>query len=400
MSADASAFSCLPLAVRDSLLQQAFQQLDQRHLFGVASRVCRLWHQLSLSSSTRLDVKITTEAAAEQFSLWMQNHGAAGLLSLLLCLDQAICRTPAARSLGQSLRAAMQLRSLRISTDNSFAVLDVRLSHLTNLTSLSIKSCILKPAVLRSILRLRSLNSLSLSHIWANVHGGYCRHYLGRVMKQMATRLVGLTSLDLGVAVSPEGLAHLRALPQLKRLSLGITVATSSLRHLNALPVTSIHIHSTAEQLSDVSSWLHSAALGLEHLVLHNYGGWTAPVCLLPFHKAVDLQSLRLWSVKPDLTQLAALTQLTSLSLTQCRVIDADVCMLAALTGLQNLRLCYNPDITGAQGSMEVLARSMPQLATLGLVETAAQAAAQQAFLGRRLLIEVEPPAALQIFRF
>ena len=88
MASDNSAFSCLPHAVRDSILQQAFRKLDQRHLFGVAPLVCRLWHHLASTMITSLDVKVSTQAAAEQLSLWIQNHGG-GLDSMeLLIMDE------------------------------------------------------------------------------------------------------------------------------------------------------------------------------------------------------------------------------------------------------------------------------------------------------------------------
>ena len=392
MSADASAFSCLPLAVRDSLLQQAFQQLDQRHLFGVAPRVCRLWHQLSLSIITSLDVKINTREAAEQLSLWMHKHGAAGLKTLQLLLDETVCRTPAGGSVLQSLGAAMQLRSLSILTNVSIAeldVLDVPLPPLTNLTSLSINTCSLIPTVVSSILSLSSLNSLSLNISFINEDGADSRDSGISLLEQMAARLVGLTSLDLDVSsASTEGLAHLQALPQLKRLSvLPISLCSSKLRFLNGLPVIAIRIHTMTGALSGISSWLHSAASSLEHLGLLNFSeDPTAPAHFLPFYKAVHLESLELLKIKPDLTQLAALTQLTSLSLRECDMHDTDVCTLSALTGLQSLDLGDNPGIAGAHGSMEVLARSMPQLCSLDLFETAAQDAAQRAFEGRRLV--------------
>ena len=113
--------------------------------------------------------------------------------------------------------------------------------------------------------------------------------------------------------------------------------------------------------------------------------GPTVPALSLPLHKAVRLESLHLWKLKPDITQLAALTGLTKLSLRNCDIDDANVCSLSTLTGLRSLNLGLNPDITGAQGSMEVLAKSMPQLYFLKLSETAAQEAAQDAFQGRSM---------------
>ena len=113
---DSSVFSCLPLAVRDSLLQQAFQQFDQRHLFGVAPRVCRLWHQLSLSIITSLDVTISTSEAAEQLSLWVRHHGfSLQHLSLILSEPMRDC-TYELQPLLQSVGAADQLHSLNLST--------------------------------------------------------------------------------------------------------------------------------------------------------------------------------------------------------------------------------------------------------------------------------------------
>ena len=387
MSADSSAFSCLPLAVRDSLLQQAFQQLDQRHLFGVAPRVCRLWHQLSLSIITSLDVTIITDEAAEQLSLWMQKHGAAGLKSLLLHFEETLCWTPAAHSLLQSLGAAIRLQTLEISADFITAALHVPLPPLTDLTSLSIVGIRLPPTAVSFIPSLISLNSLSLRNGCLNVDS---RVFWSTMFEQMATRLVRLTSLDLAIFVRAEDLAHLRALPQLKQLSLDVfPVAASSLRHLHGLPVTSICIQSTTEVLTDASDWLHSAASGLKHLLLHVDDGPTTPAGFLPLHKAVHLESLSLRKVKPDMAQLAALTQLNRLLLRSCDMHDADVCRLSALTGLQSLNLSYNLGVTGAQGSMEVLARAMPQLESMELSGAAAQEAAERAFQGRKLKLKV-----------
>ena len=387
MSADVSAFSCLPLAVRDSLLQQAFQQLGQRHLFGVAPRVCRLWHQLSLSIITSLDIRVTTEAAAEQLSLWMNKRGAGGLNSLLVLLYREVCPTHAACSLVQSLQTAMQLRNLGLSSSSAGSVLDVPLPPLTNLISLSVKHISITPTVVSSILGLTSLNSLNLTFVRVNVDGADSKYAWDSIVEQMATCLVGLTSLTLlmMVSVSSGSLAHLRALPQLKRLEVvgHAPIAASSLRHLTGLPMTSIHIASTTEALSDASTWLHSAAPGLEYLALSLDRVSTASACFSPLHKAVHLESLHLNKVKPDIMQLAALTQLTRLSLRDCDMYDADVCRLSALTGLRSLDLSCNPGFAGAQGSLEVLARSLPQLRSLELFGTAAQEAAQRVFQGR-----------------
>ena len=138
--ADSSVFSCLPIAVRDSLLQQAFQLLDQLHMFGVAPRVCRLWQQLSLSIITSLKVIIGRAEAARQFTRWMQNHGTS-LQSLDLRLEGSVCDSTELQSLLESVEGADQLRSLAISTPHSSSILDICLIDLTSLTSLRIKGC-------------------------------------------------------------------------------------------------------------------------------------------------------------------------------------------------------------------------------------------------------------------
>ena len=148
----------------------------------------------------------------------MQKRGAVGLKTLLLLFEETLCWTPAARSLLQSLGAATELQTLDISADYSMAVLDAPLPPLTQLTNLSIVSIRMTPAVASSILSLRSLTSLSVRYV--DVHGDDFRGYWSPVLEQMATRLVRLSRLDLAVSrISAEGLAHLRALPQLKQLS-------------------------------------------------------------------------------------------------------------------------------------------------------------------------------------
>ena len=211
-------------------------------------------------------------------------------------------------------------------------------------------------------------------------------------MEQMATRLVRLTSLAFMLSVSSEALAHLRALPQLKRLSVDHVLFTaSSPMHLNGLPITSISLLFTREVWGVASTWLSGAASGLEHFGVLNYVGCpSVPARYLPLHKAVHLTSLNLHMVEPDTTQLPAPTQLTKLSLIDCDMDDADVCRLSALIGLRSLDLRFNPRITGGQGSMEVLARSMPQLESLALLGTAARQAAQWAFQGRCLRLDIQ----------
>ena len=264
------------------------------------------------------------------------------------------------------------------------ADIDVPLPSLANLTSLSLERCTVTPAVAVSFLNLTNLRSLSLNDVCM---GGYPGMPWDSVVEHVATRFLGLTSLQLELLdlVSMEGLTHLHALPHLKRLSLTrVPVEPRNLGQLVGRPVTSISISEvTSETLADVSSWMDGAASGLEQLVLRSSLPHTLSGPQLPLQKAVHLKCLTSLSIKLAINKVTSLTQLKGLRLPHCEVQDADVCSLSALTGLQSLDLMYNSGVTGAQGSMEMLARSLPQLTSLSLLGEDVQEVAQRAFQGR-----------------
>ena len=385
MSGESSAFSVLPLSERDSLLQQAFCQLDRRHLFGVAPRVCRLWHQLSLSIITSLDVKITTEEAAEQLSLWVRNHGA-GLNSVVLRLDVPGSLGPMPRTLQQSLHGAHQLRSLTLSRASTLAPAQflVPVHQLTSLTNLSISALQPPAGILASLLRMTQMKGLQL-------HNVDIIEQWEPYMEQLATCLVGLSSLEFScTSVSPAALVQLHKLPLLKQLVIEepMTMHASSLRQLEGLPITRICMGVQQATQGDLSRWLQHTADHLHDLSICHPLHPTDPFAFLPvhevtLHKAVHLKKLMACALQPNVAHVAALTQLTSLWLMYCGLDDTAVCKLSTLCNLQELALITHPGITGAQGSMQVLARSMPCLNFLHLGGTHAQEAAQSAFAER-----------------
>ena len=373
MAADNSAFICLPLAVRDSILRQAFHQLDQKHLFGVAPRVCQLWRQLSLSIITSLVAKVATVEAAEQFSLWMQNHGA-GLDALDLYIDE-----PAPLP---SVEAVRIMSGYRLP-------LDVPLHSLTSLTRLSITSyCYIAPT-LESMLGLTRLESLSLI-------GSAFYHHMEHLLPQLATRLIKLTSLnllDMNEGVRVAVLSHLCSLPDLKELLVWIT-PDSKLSLMERLPITGACFKVNGEpQLGNINACLGDALGRMQEFHLENYS-YRTPLLLawahgLSLHQATQLKSLRMCGAQPDMLQVAALTQLTVLSLSRCGLDDAAVCKLSSLCSLQVLDLSGNDGVLGADGSMEVLASSLPHLRGIMLVGTSAHEAAQLAF-GQRFVWDPE----------
>ena len=373
MSADSSAFSCLPLAVRDSVLQQAFQQLDQRHLFGVAPRVCRLWHQLSLSIITSLDATISTAAAAEQIKCWIRRHGA-GLISLDLLLG------PAAWSLLQSLQVAKKLRSLRLSGASRSTTGDFSLHTLTSLTSLSLSNCDPTTAARASILGLTKLSSLSLRGIRGVNFGPF--------LEQVSTSLVGLTKLDLSDNdIYGDELAHLQNFPQLKELLTSGYFHANKLVAVGALSFTSVGISVGHNTVGRACLCLQTASGQMQKLALLGHGPQAVPALDLPVLQLGKLKEFRACNLSVNMVHVAALTQLTQLELTDCGLDDAALCTLSSLCNLRVLKLSYNLQITGAQGSMEVLARSMPQLTFLVVggwkCERCAEFAAEAAFRQR-----------------
>ena len=96
---------------------------------------------------------------------------------------------------------------------------------------------------------------------------------------------------------------------------------------------------------------------------------------------APQLTALMVFLIRPDTQHVAALTQLRELSLDSCSLDDAAVCRLSSLSHLRTLALQGNEEVTGAQGSMEVLASSMPHLTTLVVTgRRSVRQAAEQAF--------------------
>ena len=371
MSEDSSVFSCLPVEVRNSILRQAFQQLDQRHLFGVAPRVCRLWRQLSLSIIVSLVAKIRTVKAAQQLALWIQKHGA-GLETMEFHFDEYLWSRNASAYLMSSFQAAENLRSLSLSADGHPMSLDVPLPTFSCLTTLSICWCHPNGTMLKSMLNLTQLSSLSLSNI--RTGGRVGKHGSGKwkwkwepFMEELAADLSELTSLDFsGIGMDIDALAHLHELPKLKQLCVGNVTAANELSQLVGLPITSINIIVDPETVDYVSDWLLDAAGSLQELSLLNQTSeGLVPARSIPLHKAVQLKSFTGFYVELSIAHLASLTQLTSLDLKVCGLDDAAVCRLSSLSNLKELVLSGNPGFTGSQGSVEVLATSMPQLTSL-----------------------------------
>ena len=359
-------------------------------MFGVAPRVCRLWHQLSLSSITSLEITVRSVGAAEQLSLWMANHGT-NLQHLSLHVQQPI---PLRRRMShmlllvQSVGAANQLRSLDIClpVETFGPQLDLPLMLLTKLTSLRVKGCGFDAVTFNeSIPQLTTLKCLSLKTMFDGMPWP-------SFLQQISASLVQLTSLDLSHVWYTEAtcIAVLHALPQLQQLQLNFAIPACDLSKLGSLPVTAIRVsipggHTEAA----VRSWLRQSAANLRELSFSRGSSSThaPPPPLVPLQQALQLRNLSIVGLQPNMSEVAALTQLTRLALDACGLDDIAVCKLSTLSELRALVLSSN-DISGAEGSMEVLANSMPHLTSLNLVSTNAWERAEQAFVSRNVVIQ------------
>ena len=392
--ADNAGFSCLPIAVRDSLLQQAFKQLNQRHLFGVAPRVCRLWHKLAVRiTRTSLKVTIRTAEAADQFALWMKSYGTT-LESLDLHVrflhrlshwrEHSVCNTPALQSsLQAAVGSAHQIRSLTISTPSLSCTLNITLLDLTSLTSLRIKGCdFTVSSIPDSIPSVTTLRNLSLEAVCSETPWG-------PFMQQIATSLLQLKKLELAhSSMDVESLAQLRPLPQLQQLQLRRlfpAVRASQLSKLVPLPISTIIIVMEKGAEAGVCSWMQQSAASLCELLIRNPEGYddfdsSLIPPLIPLQHAPLLRHLTLVGMAPNMAHLGALTQLTRLDLITCGLDDAAIMTLAGLSELLFLDLHGNKDVSGAGGSMEVLAKGMPDLEDIRLGSMSAVTAAIAVF--------------------
>ena len=188
-------FSDLPTELCDAVLQQAFKQLDQRHQYGIAPLVCRLWHTLSVSCSSSIDVEVKTEAAGESLISWVGRNGSN--------LTHFRVSFAAFRNNGASLvpkqllqtavsTAANQLENLQFQGTRSRTLCDVRLPRLNHLTTLAFTSCHLPPDTVSSLSAQTQSRSLDISSS-SSISGPDTNS----MIMEVSTKLTGLTSLDL-----------------------------------------------------------------------------------------------------------------------------------------------------------------------------------------------------------
>ena len=381
---EADLFSCLPSHASEALLLQAWQQLDQRHRFGIIPRVCRSWYDLSLPTFTSLELnnyngeslwhlgvwmqrhgstlqhfKVTLyyENYAQQVGVWLQRHGSAlqhlklDLLRLVIPDESSNSEDPPPddpggamwRQLASGIQSCTALVSLHILRWRSrHAVPDLcRLLHLTQLqfTQANIRepshqflACL--PSQLQALDLFESYLPKPSSRF---------------VFGQHLSFLSSLTSLNLiGTGISEVHLAACPSLPPLQELNLNHTVSPHNQEALANLPCTCLNLEILSnEEFQEFITWCGGdqgmkclgRLTGLEFELDELEGESANPPCLAA--AATELRHLALAgddAVVTDLSLLSGLTQVTSLCFKYTGPPDADVVMpLAALPNLQQL---------------------------------------------------------------
>ena len=338
-------FDLLDAAMRNPFLQQAFRQLDQRHLYGIIARVCRSWHHLSITSSSSLTVKVSTRLneetgepdAAISFSKWLQ-HNIGNLTRLDLTLNGPPDDTFDASEMLQTITSATQLCSLRLDLDDRYLSESFAgVSALTNLTSLALCGCDLSPLAFSSTLALSQLRALDLRRVGVYVNGAEEEDS----MADLTSSLVSLTTLTLGDFSGwndlEEGLACLRSLKELVHLDIRDPSFPSGnlVDLLGGLPITGIKIGlDDPVHVSEVAGSLERCVpTTLSWLSLVTDSGDTQPSSsqvlrlLSPLRSAgPQLQQLTLngfdLSQADSVSIITGLTQLTSLSILHCKFHD------------------------------------------------------------------------------
>ena len=385
---EADLFSCLPSHASEALLLQAWQQLDQRHRFGIIPRVCRSWYHLSLPTFTSLELNFYNPQYFWHLGVWLQRHGSTlqHLKLTLYCEDSAQQVGVWLQHHGSTLQhLELDLSRLVIRNDSSE---DQSSSHepgaaMWRQLAGGIQSC--TSLVSLHLLRWRSrhvvpdLHQLSqlteLQLTQANVREpSHC--YLARLPSQLQaldlfdtlfwkpssrfgqhlSRLSSLTSLSLiGTGISEVHLASCSSLPPLQELKLSHSISPQNQEALAKLPCTYLDLDiSCSDKFQDFITWcggdqgmkclgrLTGLYLELDHLHSDRANRRWSHV-LLPrlAAAATDLRHLTLAgddAVVTDLSLLTGLTPVTSLCFEYSGPPDVDVVMpLAALPNLQHL---------------------------------------------------------------
>ena len=384
---EADLFSCLPSHASEALLLQAWQQLDQRHRFGIIPRVCRSWYHLSLPTFTSLELNFFNLESFRHLIVWMQRHG-----STLQHFKVTLYYEDSAQQLGtwlqhhgstlQHLKLDLSCLVLKNAASGQYSRLHESGGAMWRQLASGIQSC--TSLVCLRILRWRSrhvvpdLRQLShlteLQYTLADIREP-SHHYLARRPSQLQAldlfdtlfwkpssrfgqRLSSLSSLIslnlIGTGISAVHLASCPSLPPLQELKLSHKISRRNQEALAKLPCTYLFLDICSRRMQKLITWCGGdqgmkclgRLTGLEFDLDKLQGDLADPPwshVLLPClaAAATDLRHLALAgddAIVTDLSLLTGLTQVTSLCFEYTGPPDVDVVMpLAALPNLQHL---------------------------------------------------------------
>ena len=352
MAEDGYMFSCLPRHASEALLLQAWQQLDQRHRFGIIPRVCRSWHQLSLPTFVFLALSLHRHEAMQQLGVWLGRHGST-LQHLSLRFGRVLEYGSAPwQELANAIQRCTSLVSLCLSDWQGITLPELCSSR--KLRSMQLVSDKVSARKIPSQQQFLISLPQELRHL--DLHGTPS-HWLSASQVQVVfSRLSNLTSLDLRhTGVPLEHLASCPTLVSLKSLALSLpSILESHFQALAKLPCTFLHLMSAREQqVQDFARWSAGQQgrecierlTGLEWSLYGPYGQnllWSHAALRCLTAAAGRLRSLRMSgnAAIQDLSLVTGLTQLTSLNVKYSGRPEADVVSaLAALPNLQQLTM-------------------------------------------------------------
>ena len=351
MTEDVPILNRLPSRESEALLLQAWQQLDQRHRFGIIPRVCSSWYHLSLPTFTSLEVTLRSKDAMQQLGMWLRHHG-----STLRRFSLEYRVNGLWGDLCGAVQSCSCLQELQLIGGRGVDL--QQLKQLTSVRFLQSDRDIIQQFLMSLPLQLRSLDL-------------YKEHYqtwLGyeeSIIHGIFSRLPNLTRLDVRSTCIPFSfLASCPNLPPLQELKAELPwgMADSEWAALAKLPCSCLDVKvSTYDTFSESSlettlTWCTSQrgkeCLGkltgmswhcdTYHLGASPYGLWPRAVLSCVATAATNLKDLTLKGLGimdvMDINLLSGLTQLRSLSFSYDGPPDADVVSpLAALPNLQQL---------------------------------------------------------------
>ena len=370
----------------EPLLLQAWQQLDQRHRFGIIPRVCRAWYHLSLPTFTSLELIISSKESVQQLALWLRHHGSTlRHLSLDVGTIQYHRHVPWAE-LANALQSCSSLAGLHLMSWDAAGLPD--LQHLEQLSTLELSGASGPASSTQQFLKGLPTQLKTLD-LYQSGLGSSCTE---SDIHHSLMRLPGLTGLDARYTGLP--LRYLASCPNLPRLQelfldlkwwyrpdMNMPVRIFDPAALAKLPCSFLAVEIWPDGLEESVTWCRSQQ-GKDCIGKLNGMSWdiTDPAGASASHRwprvlsclataAASLKELTLGGCGIlDINMLLGFSQLTSLCFRYAGAPDPD--MLTSLAALPHLQQLTVSGLSAVQAdAVRASAAAAGQLASLTKLE-------------------------------